>query len=152
MRRLATCRRPDGTRCRPTEIFRVLADPNRVALLERLIARGPEMQSVSELARACPVDFSVVSRHLKQLRDAGVIEAKRVGKHVYYGVRAREVASVLRRLADALETCCQDDSSLAPAGGADRRQLTMACPAPRMLVRRSAGTGKRARPAARSAD
>ncbi len=90
-------------------MFRVLADPNRVALLERLIASCPEMQSVSDLAPFCPVDFSVVSRHLRQLREAGIVETQKVGKHVFYRVRAREVASVLRRLADALETCCRDE-------------------------------------------
>ena len=67
------------------QFFRALGDPNRLALLARLAACcGP--RTVSELAACCPVDLSVVSRHLAILREAGILQARKHGKEVHYTV------------------------------------------------------------------
>jgi ArsR family transcriptional regulator len=88
--------------------FRALADPTRLALLVRLAGcRRPT--TVSELAECCPVDISVVSRHLATLREAGLVEAEKQGKQVRYTVRYDLVTEVLRAVADAVEACCPDD-------------------------------------------
>lgn len=89
------------------EFFKALADPNRIAILARLAEEGRE-KTVSEVAKCCPVDVSVVSRHLKILRSAGVLEAEKRGKEVLYRIRIRHLVGLLRGLADALETCCPD--------------------------------------------
>ncbi len=86
-------------------LFKALSDPTRIALLARL-AEAEGERTVSELASQCPVDLSVVSRHLRTLREAGVLEAQKRGKEVFYRVRIAELATLLRRLADALEACC----------------------------------------------
>jgi ArsR family transcriptional regulator len=88
----------------PPRLFKALAAPNRIALLARL-ATCREGCTVGEAARCCAVDLSVVSRHLAQLRDAGVLEATRRGKEVVYAVRAEALARALRALADALSSC-----------------------------------------------
>jgi ArsR family transcriptional regulator len=54
------------------------------------------------------VNISVVSRHLSTLRQAGVVEADKRGKEVFYRVRITELIDLLRNLADALEACCPD--------------------------------------------
>jgi ArsR family transcriptional regulator len=88
--------------------FRALADPTRLALVVRLAGcRRP--CTVSELAECCPVDVSVVSRHLATLREAGLLEAEKKGKQVYYAVRYDVVTQTLRGVADAVEACCPDD-------------------------------------------
>ena len=101
-----------GTRCCrrveksiPPGFFRALSDPTRLALLVQLAGcRRP--CTVSELAECCPVDVSVVSRHLAILRDAGLLDANRKGKQVHYAVRYDEVTGALRSVADAIESCC----------------------------------------------
>ena len=90
-----------------TAFFKALADPNRIALLTRLVEYGGE-RTVGEMADCCPVDFSVVSRHLRTLKDAGIIAATKRGKEVFYRVRITELTAFLRGLADALEKCCPD--------------------------------------------
>lgn len=85
-----------------TRLFKALGDPTRAALLCCLADAG-EPATVTEACGCCAVDFSVVSRHLATLRDAGVLEAERRGKQVFYRIRAKEVAERLRDLADALE-------------------------------------------------
>ena len=87
--------------------FKALADPNRLAILEWLAAGG-RAQTVSEVSECCPVNISVVSRHLAAMREAGILEAEKQGKAVYYRVRVRDLVAWLRDLADALERCCPD--------------------------------------------
>ncbi len=85
--------------------FKALCDPNRIALLIRL-AQCCDPCSVSQMARCCPTDLSVVSRHLAILRDAGILTAQKRGKEVFYSVRYSELVRTLRAMADAIETCC----------------------------------------------
>ena len=85
--------------------FKALADPNRIAMLTRLAACCRAC-TVSEIAECCPVNVSVVSRHLAMLRDADVLEARKQGKQVYYTVRYSELVNSLRQIADAIEACC----------------------------------------------
>ncbi len=107
-----TSKSPKPRRCCPdigevlqARFFRALCDPNRIALLTRL-ARCCKPCTVSEMSRCCPTDFSVVSRHLAILREAGILEAQKRGKEVYYSVRFEELVATLRSMADAIEACC----------------------------------------------
>ncbi len=90
------------------ELFRALGDGNRLTLLSALAQRSAPA-SVGELAMCCPVDLSVVSRHLSVLREAGVLEATRRGKRVLYRARVRQLVKTLRAIADGLEQCCAED-------------------------------------------
>lgn len=95
-------------------VFRALGDPNRVALIARL-SRNARPTTVTEAADCCPVDLSVVSRHLAVLRQAGVVRAEKQGREVRYTM-SRNLAATLRALADALDTCClpPDGAALPP--------------------------------------
>jgi DNA-binding transcriptional ArsR family regulator len=92
------------------EFFRALGDPNRLAVLIALADDGHE-KTVTQLASCCPVDLSVVSRHLRILRDAKILEARKRGKEVLYRVRFDVLVQTLRSLADALEGCCPPAAS-----------------------------------------
>ena len=87
------------------KFFRALCDPNRVAILARLAECGRAC-TVGEIACCCPVDVSVVSRHLAMLRDAGILESKKRGKEVYYQLQCGPRVPPLRAIADATEACC----------------------------------------------
>lgn len=85
-------------------LFRALSDGNRLTLLSRL-AVSPRPLTVSELNSCCPIDVSVVSRHLATLREAGVVQAEKRGREVHYTVCCGPLAEILRRLAQALDDC-----------------------------------------------
>jgi len=89
--------------------FKALGDQRRQAILLRLATSGGTW-TVSQVAAALPVDISVVSRHLAQLREAGVLAADRQGKEVHYSVRYDAIVTMLRQLADAIEGCCPPES------------------------------------------
>jgi ArsR family transcriptional regulator, arsenate/arsenite/antimonite-responsive transcriptional repressor len=91
------------------EFFKALSDPTRLKLLACLAKCG-RMCSVTEVAECCSVDFSVVSRHLSMLAGAGVLQAKKEGRTMFYQVQYEHLSDSLRALADAIDNCCPDGS------------------------------------------
>lgn len=91
------------------ELFKALCDPTRVSLLACLAKCGRAC-TVGEVAECCRVDLSVVSRHLSQLADAGVLESSKQGRTVFYRVRFTDLSAKLRALADAIDACCPEGS------------------------------------------
>jgi DNA-binding transcriptional ArsR family regulator len=63
--------------------LRVLADVTRLSVMETLLD-GPK--NVSEINDRIKIDQSLLSHHLKVLRDAGLVTTKREGKSVRYAV------------------------------------------------------------------
>lgn len=61
--------------------LKVLADTTRLAVLQNLM-EGPK--HVGELNAVLKIEQSLLSHHLKVLRDEGFVEAKRDGKAVLY--------------------------------------------------------------------
>jgi ArsR family transcriptional regulator, arsenate/arsenite/antimonite-responsive transcriptional repressor len=98
----ACCSALDG-RLDP-EVFRALGDAVRVALVTRLAGVMGSL-TVTEISSCCGVHLSGVSRHLKVLRDAGVVAAKREGREVRYTLDCGALAQHLRAIAAALDEC-----------------------------------------------
>ena len=65
------------------DIFKVLADPTRRAVLERLA--GAEM-TATELREGFAISQPAMSQHLAVLRGAGLISERREGRYVNYRV------------------------------------------------------------------
>jgi DNA-binding transcriptional ArsR family regulator len=65
------------------DILRALGDPTRLAVLQALL-QGP--LHVNDLMKRVTVGQSLLSHHLKVLREAGLVLAKRDGKAVLYRV------------------------------------------------------------------
>jgi ArsR family transcriptional regulator len=63
--------------------LKVLADRTRLAVLQTLL-HGP--RCVSEISSALGVEQSLLSHHLRVLRDAALVEGLREGKHVLYRI------------------------------------------------------------------
>jgi len=87
------------------QFFKALGDPNRIAILARL-AVGNCGVTVREAAGCCTTDYSVVSRHLSILKEAGILTSEKRGREVLYQVRYDALARRLRELATAIESCC----------------------------------------------
>jgi ArsR family transcriptional regulator len=76
--------------------FKALADPTRVAIVNRLA--GAEEVCVCDFVAALDLAQPTISHHLKVLRDAGLVEASRRGTWAYY----RLVPETVGALRDAL--------------------------------------------------
>ena len=73
--------------------LRLLADPTRLRLL--LLLEEEEL-TVAELQKILGMGQSRISSHLAQLKRAGVVEDRRSGKNVYYGLTAKQESSPAR--------------------------------------------------------
>src|SRR2546429_2391238 len=62
--------------------FKALADPTRVAIVNRLAAA--DEVCVCDLNSAFPLSQPTISHHLKILREAGLVESSRRGTWAYY--------------------------------------------------------------------
>jgi DNA-binding transcriptional ArsR family regulator len=62
--------------------FKALADPTRVAVVNRLAAA--DEVCVCDFVAALDLAQPTISHHLKILRDAGLVEASRRGTWAYY--------------------------------------------------------------------
>ena len=84
--------------------FEALGDPNRRAIVELLGAGG---RSVGELAEALPISRPAVSRHLRLLKEAGLVVEEAQGTRRIYrlhdaGRRGRRGLSSLQVWGDAV--------------------------------------------------
>lgn len=96
--------------------FDVLAEPSRRRILDLL---RDEERSVGELVDRLPLSQPGVSRHLKVLRDAGLVQARQDAQRRLYAVRPEPLAEIDAWLApyrrfwtqklDALESHLHDE-------------------------------------------
>ena len=74
-----------------------LGDPNRRAIVEILSGGG---QSVQEIADRLPISRPAVSRHLRLLKGAGLVEDQAEGTRRIYQLRDEGVDAVRRYFAE----------------------------------------------------
>ena len=72
-------------------VMRALADESRRTLLEALTG-GPA--SAGELAALLPIARPGVSRHLRVLREAGLVDVRKEAQRRVYGLRPEPLAEV----------------------------------------------------------
>ena len=75
------------------DLFRALAHPVRIGLLEQLVAGE---RTVQDLQHATALEQPVVSQHLAALRARQVVTVRREGTTAVYTLRSPQVAELLR--------------------------------------------------------
>jgi ArsR family transcriptional regulator, arsenate/arsenite/antimonite-responsive transcriptional repressor len=80
------------------ELFRALADPTRVRVLN-ILATSDEPVCVCNLIEPLGLSQPTVSHHLKKLVDAGLLEREQRGKWAYFSLRP-EAAERLAAVTD----------------------------------------------------
>jgi ArsR family transcriptional regulator len=78
--------------------FKALADPTRVAIVNRLSTAGEVC--VCDLTAAFELAQPTISHHLRVLRSAGLVEVERRGTWAYYRLVPEAIAA-LRNVFDA---------------------------------------------------
>jgi ArsR family transcriptional regulator len=86
------------------EVFRALADPARVRIVNVLATTG-EPVCVCELIEPLELSQPTVSHHLKKLLDAGLLEREQCGKWAYFSLK-RDAVEKLAAVADLKGACC----------------------------------------------
>lgn len=79
----------------PDPIFRALADPTRRAVLD-LLRHG--RQPAGQIARAFPISRPAISKHLRLLRRARLVQEHRAGRNRFYALDPQPLREVDRWL------------------------------------------------------
>lgn len=87
-----------------------LADPNRILIIYSL-AEGP--RCVNDIAAAMEIPQPTVSRHLKILRDRGIVRTERVGQSINYYLTDPRIVQALNILRSILADQLKDQALLA---------------------------------------
>src|SRR4051794_27194094 len=90
--------------------LRLAADPNRLRML--LLLEQEEL-SVAELQEVLSKGQSQISMHLAQLKQAGLVEDRRMGKNSFYRLTAlREFMDLVRQATPEIPEASQDQDAL----------------------------------------
>jgi DNA-binding transcriptional ArsR family regulator len=87
-----------------------LADPKRILILYALSEKS---LNVSELTETLALPQPTVSRHLKMLRERGLVVSQRKGQSVYYDLADRRVIEALDLLRTVLADMLLSQANLA---------------------------------------
>ncbi|MBC8136728.1 MAG: helix-turn-helix transcriptional regulator [Fibrella sp.] len=77
----------------PTAVLKVLSDPTRRAIFERL-SRDGEM-TVHALTDTSGVSQPAISKHLGALKIVGLVRGRRDGRETYYSAEPRALAPLM---------------------------------------------------------
>ena len=86
---------------RTARIFVALGDPHRQRIV--LMFEPGERLTVGQIVAASPLSRSAVAHHLKVLREAGVLRARKEGKEVWYETEPAIVRAALAAVLDYLD-------------------------------------------------
>jgi len=87
------------------ELFKALADPARVRIVNVLATAHGEPVCICNLVEPLGLSQPTVSHHMKKLLDAGLVEREQRGKWAYFSLR-RDAAEKLARVADLEGVSC----------------------------------------------
>jgi ArsR family transcriptional regulator, arsenate/arsenite/antimonite-responsive transcriptional repressor len=100
-----------------------LAHPSRLELFRLLVRRGPEGYPAGDIAERLDIAGPTLSFHLKELAQAGLIEARRDGRFLYYSASMQRMNMLVGFLT---ESCCalgsSGTASCVPAGAQRSRK------------------------------
>ncbi len=93
------------------ELFKALANVNRIVLLYSLSSGEIENISVNEISQIMKLSQPAASQHLKILKSAKILDAKKQGNHIYYNFNQKSLIKHKKKI-DFLFTCvlakCQE--------------------------------------------
>ena len=95
-------------------LFKLLSDPNRIRIL---FVIGKEKKSVSEIITETSLSQTLVSFHLRPLRESGILATERKGPFIYYSVSEPVLIDLLISL-----------SGVSPQVVTEREEANFSCP------------------------
>ncbi|WP_439881854.1 ArsR/SmtB family transcription factor [Pontibacter sp. MBLB2868] len=78
---------------RAAYVLKCVAHPVRISIIDLLEQR--ERLTVSELQEVLKIEQSLLSHHLTNMRDKGVVDTQREGKKVYYFLTDTTITNII---------------------------------------------------------
>ncbi len=92
------------------KIVKSMAHPARLLIVDELSKNGE--RCVCELTELVGTEMSTVSRHLAQLKQAGVVVDEKRGQMVYYRLRVKCVTSFFECIESVVQCNVKDQQEL----------------------------------------
>jgi len=91
--------------------FKTLGEPVRIQILSYLLMNG--RSDIGSITENMPQDRSVVSRHLNQMQEVGMLCCEKETRHVYYSINAQtfidKLEKFLMQIKKSISVCCPPD-------------------------------------------
>jgi len=84
------------------KVFKALGEPTRLRIIKILASEGGYF-CVGALARNLGISQPAASQHLKVLKEAGILDSKRMGYHVHYYVDTETFKSYKEKINELME-------------------------------------------------
>ena len=88
-----------------SDFVTALAEPARINILKILVLNGS--CDIKSLASKMPQDRSVISRHLSMMEKAGLLNARKEGRHVIYSVDGTSALRQSEQLVESIRRCVE---------------------------------------------
>jgi ArsR family transcriptional regulator len=92
------------------KIIKALSHPARLMIVDELDAHGE--RCVCDLTELVGSDMSTVSRHLSQLKNAGIVEDEKRGTMVFYRLRVKCLAKFFGCVESVLQSNAREQGRL----------------------------------------
>ena len=89
---------------RASESLAALAHETRLAIFRHLVQMGPDGEAVGALAERFDLPNATLSFHLRNLKQADLIQVRRDGRSLFYSPNFAQMNALLSYL---VEDCCQ---------------------------------------------
>lgn len=86
------------------DLFKALGDVHRMRIIYLLASEDPDRVSVTELANLLGITQPAASQHLRTLKSAKIVRARKEGNHTYYAFD-REIMLKHKKNVDFLFDC-----------------------------------------------
>jgi DNA-binding transcriptional ArsR family regulator/rhodanese-related sulfurtransferase len=83
-----------------SRIGKAISSPKRLEILELLVQGEKTVEKLADLSR---IDVKLASAHLRPLREARLVEARRDGKYIHYRLSNNDVADLLVKVREVAE-------------------------------------------------
>lgn len=83
---------------RAAYVLKAVAHPTRIGIID-LLDQQAEL-SVTELCELLKCEQSLISHHLTNMRDKGILGARREGKNIYYSLTDKTITNIIECIND----------------------------------------------------
>lgn len=91
--------------------FKTLGEPVRIQILSYLLMNG--RSDIGSITENMSQDRSVVSRHLNQMQEVGMLCCEKETRHMYYSINAPvfidKLEKFLMQIKKSISVCCPPD-------------------------------------------
>lgn len=75
------------------EIYDILSSKTRINILKCL---AKQEKNVTQVITTCDITQSGISQHLTILKNAGLLECKKIGRERYYKIKNKKILKLIR--------------------------------------------------------